>query len=159
MTFLWPCNTMSSVWLSQKRIRLKGLAFISWILWGSFYGPEETSSYFDHQRGCQQMLFAAAQLALCVFHRKNRQRVRWLQSLLTRAFTQRHVPFGDTSSIGAMSNTHLYTLVSAFTHFRREQRERERETRHARHSSYVWSVCGYCLVQSLLFRQVLIYLG
>lgn len=49
-------------------------------------------------------------------------------------------------SIEAAGNTHLYTLMSTFTHTLGENGKRGPQ--HARHSSYVWSVCGYSLVQS-----------
>ncbi len=100
------------------------------------------------------MPLAAIQLALCVFPTERLDKGSDDHRVHTRVHLLRGMYL---LSIGSARNTHLYTLMSTFTHTLGGSREREPQ--HARHSSYVRSCARIQLGTIVAFRQVLIYLG
>lgn len=152
--FFWPKDRNVSNIIKVKLVQR--LTCVSCFCWSCFMVLKKSTTLWVgkilfwtlkkvHPPPQKKMPLAAIQLALCVFHSKTGQRVRWPQSSHRCAFTQRHVPFIDWSST---QHTSVHTPVCVHTHLRREQIGREREPRHTRHSSYVRFVCGYSLVQS-----------
>lgn len=90
------------------------------------------------------MPLAATQLALCVFSTERLDKGSGDHRVHTRVHLLRGMYL---LSIGAARNTHLYTLLSTFTHTLGESRERESLSTHGI-QAMCGLVCGYSLVQS-----------